>query len=397
MRWKNPLEGLEGRWNKLLALVVGAALVAAFLRSQKPHPRPVREAASAGEGVAEVETGIAERLEAPLAYRGIGTIRSRRQSELAARILAEVREVRVNAGDRVAEGEVLVKLDDAGLRSALEEAEATLRSRDQLRAEAQTELDRTRNLFAREASTKQELDLATFRVAEAVAQREAAAQSLEQARVSLGHAEVRAPFAGVVYRRAVDPGDLASPGRALLGLYDPQAMRLQAAVEEHALARLTVGTRVTVILDALEARLEGVVNEVVPEVDPATRTGTINVDLPSRPDFKPGMFGRVEVPAGGRRAIAVPREAAVRRGQMEMVFILEEGGAPREGTARARMRLVRFGRELGPQGRLVEVTGGIDAGTRVITRAAGDLRDGDPVRPVEAPPGGGAPHREEPR
>lgn len=405
MRAKNPLSWLQGRWNKLLALAVGVALVVTFLHTQKPHPRPVHELLAASAGATDVEVSVAESVLVPVAIEGVGTVRSRRQSELAARIVAQVLEVRVEAGARVGQGDLLVKLDDLGLRSSLEEAEATLRSLEERRSEAQTELDRTKNLFAREATTKQLLDAATFRLAEAVARREAAAKSLEQARITLSYAELRAPFAGIVHRREVDPGDLATPGKTLLGLYDPQELRLEASLDEQALRGLRVGAPVAVAIDALEERLDGSIAELAPEVEAATRTGMIKVDLPGNAALRPGMFGRASIPVRQRPAIVVPREAVVRRGQLELVFTLDDAAAlpatssssgppapssaAAKGQARARMRLVRFGDVLGPDAERVEVTSGLEAGARVITRGARDLRDGDPIQAAMAPPGGG--------
>lgn len=372
------LRQLRGRADKLIAILVGIVLLVVFLYGQKPHPRQVKESFAQPTTVPEVTVSTAETVPTPVFLEGVGTVRSRRQTEIASRILAEIEEIRVQPGDRVQEGDVLVMLDSLDLRTRVEEAEATLRSLDEKHSEARTEFERTRNLFAKEATTKQALDLATFRLAETVARKEAAAKSLEQARVQLSYATIKAPFGGLVYHRAVDPGDLATPGKSLLAVYDPAQLRLEALIEEQHLWKVKIGDKLTVLLDSLAESFVGSVSEIVPAVDPFTRTGTIKIDLPDQKRIKPGMFGRARVRVRVRQAVVIPRDAAVRRGQLEIVFTVRDGDGSR--PARARMHLVRFGLPIEPDFSRVEVLSGLAPGTRIIVQGARDLYDGSAVR-----------------
>ncbi|HAK96029.1 MAG TPA: hypothetical protein DCM87_13815 [Planctomycetes bacterium] len=363
--------------DRIVAIVLGVLLVAGFLWSQRVRP-PHSQIARAAGAPLPVRRARVETAEIPIITEAVGTVRSRRQSDVASRVMAQVKETRAAAGDAVAEGAVLMVLDDRDLAARKAQAEAALAAQRQQRDEAARELERTRKLAAQDAATAQELDILTFRFAAAEAAALAAEKALEDATVQAEHAIVRAPFAGVVIEKRVDPGDLAAPGAPLITLYDPRELRLEAAVEERIAGAVKTGDALKVRIDALGAELDGRVSEVVPAVDPATRTGLVKIDLPETPGLRPGMFGRARIARGTRAAVAVPRDALVRRGQLELVFWLPEGGD------RARMAIVRGGGLL-PDGERVEILSGLEAGRQIIVPGpgAGALREGAQVAPQE--------------
>ncbi|MGQ9589932.1 MAG: efflux RND transporter periplasmic adaptor subunit [Planctomycetota bacterium] len=382
------------RKDRIAALVLGLALAAGFVLSQRPHPRrPSRPAAEAA-GERKVSTAKAEAREIQVFAESVGTVRSRRQTQIASRVLAEVKEIRKQPGDAVAAKEVLILLDSLDLRARAEQAEATLRSMEELLKEAQAEFDRVENLLNAGARTRQEYDAARFGLEATRARREAAEKALLEARIQLGYATIVAPFDGIVYEKHADPGDLAVPGKPLLGLYDPGALRLEALVEESLLWRISLKDKLRVKIDALEGTVVGEVSEAVPAVDPVTRTGTVKIDLPQGLGLRPGMFGRARIPIARRSAVVVPEAAIVRRGQLEIAFVL--GPDPDAARRRARWKLVRIGPPLEPEalepegiveGRLVEVLSGLAPGDEVAVSGAADLREGDLV---EVAPGGAA-------
>ena len=370
------------RRDRILVLLLAALLVSAFLWSQRtrePEAGAGPVAAGAARTVAMTEV---RRISVPVYAEGIGTVRSRRQTVIAARMLAEILEVRVSPGDRVQVGDLLVLLDSRDLEARVGRFEAELRAADEALADARTDLERARNLLAREAATQQELDRASTAEARAVAARDGAAQSLTGARAQLADARVTAPFSGLIHARSVDPGDLATPGRALLELHDPEAMRLEAQVEERLLWSLEPGAAVTLSVDALEAGFTGTVDEIVPAIDPLTRTGIVKIALPPLADLRPGMFGRARLVTGEREAIVAPAAALVRRGQLALLFT-SDAGADHGGAPHARLLLVRAGRELllpGSDAPWVELLAGVEAGTPVVVEGAAELYDGAPLR-----------------
>lgn len=369
------------RPNQWVALALGLLLAVGFVFSQRPRPRNEQQAEAARPPMRRLKARRVHELEIDVLSEGVGTVRSRRQTQISARVLAEIKEVRKNPGDPVEAGETLVVLDSLELKARVEQAEANVAALDENLKEANTELARKSKLLEQQAATQQEHDLARFQLSSLTARRLAAQKALEEAKIQLGYATVNAPFAGVLYEKSADPGDLATPGKPLLGLYDPGQLRLEALLEEELLWKVKLKDVLRVKIDALPGEIQGVASETVPAVDPTTRTGLIKIDLPPAVNVRPGMFGRARVIAARRKALVVPGAALVRRGQLELVFTARAGA---DGKAMlARMTLVRSGLKLPGDESRIEVLSGLDAGELVLVEDAAGLRDGDPVDPVE--------------
>jgi len=125
------------------------------------------------------------------------------------------------------------------------------------------------------------------------------------------------------------------------------------------------GQAVEIELEALNRRLTARVSEIVPAVDAASRANIVKIDLPELANLRSGMFGRAWFPMGSRSVLAVPKTALVERGQLESVFVIEDGVA--------RTRLVTTGKR-GPD--VIEVLSGLSQGEKVISPAPASLADG---------------------
>mgnify|MGYP000882757332 CR=1 FL=1 len=318
-------------------------------------PQPVAEAKAELAAVPEV-------------VEAVGTVRPRTEVQVEAQVSGRVLKVNVRAGDKVARGDVLVVLEEREYRTRLERAaqgrQSAAAQREQARqavaaaraglAEAEAQYRSLQALHAEKAITTRELEQAESGylqakaalaqsqdgLAAAEAGERQAGKAVEEAQIGLDYATVRAPEAGEVARRMVEPGDVAGPGKTLLLLQTPGALRLEAYVREGLIDRARVGAELPVAIGAAGAAVPGVVEEVVPAADPATRTFLVKVGLPALPGVYPGMFGRLLVPAGERRAVLVPAGAVRRVGQLETVDVYENGswrsvyvktGAARDG------------------------------------------------------------------
>lgn len=329
----------------------------------------------------------------PSVYEATGTVRARTSAVLSSKVVAYVREVRVRAGDRVSAGQTLVVLDsrdlDAGRRqaeAALSQARSGVPGADSgiAAAKAQMELAeatmrRMQELFDKKSISNQEYDEASakLRVAQAEHQMALARKSqledqirqASEAAASAGimrdYAEVRAPFAGIVTERIVEPGTLAAPGSPLLTVEQSGALRLEAAVEESRMAAIRPGMPVEIVIDALSITTPGRVSEIVPSVDAASRAFTVKIDLPSRNDIRSGLFGRARFGAGERHVLAIPEESLMTQGQVQSVLV--------DGNGTARRRLLTAGERR--EGK-VEVLSGLAPGDRVISPPPAGLADG---------------------
>ena len=191
---------------------------------------------------------------------------------------------------------------------------------------------------------------------------------MAEAETMLGYAKIVAPFTGLVTRKLADVGELAAPGKPLLELEDPSALRLEADVPEALIERIKLGERYSIHISSVTNHLEGVSSEITPVADPASRTFLVKFDLPALEGLRVGQFGRVLVPVGEGAALRVPGSAVVQRGQMELVFVVAGG--------QAQLRLVRTGKRVENE---VEVVSGLNANEQVVSEGAEDLTDGQPV------------------
>ncbi|MCO5169781.1 MAG: efflux RND transporter periplasmic adaptor subunit [Planctomycetes bacterium] len=281
----------------------------------------------------------------PVVREVVGTIAAERERAVAARLLGRVEEVHASPGVAVAEGALLVRLEQAEHRARLEQAQAALRQA----ADRHDRLERERR-----AGTASEAQLVHART-----ELEAARAREEEARTVLSYTELRAPAAGTVIERLCEVGDTVTPGRTLVRLFD--RLQLVATVPESLRQRLSVGDAVAVRIDALgDEECEGRIAEVVPEADPLSRAFRVKVTGPCHPGVIPGMFGRMRVPMGERHELRVPRSAVRRAGQVALVFrAVPDGGLLRQ--------FVQTGAVVGDQ---VVVTSGLVEGDRIAADAA---------------------------
>lgn len=330
-------------------------LAAAFFTGCGPRSEP--ETVSPQLSVVEVRVAPARPSIEPVTQEVVGTVRSKQRAQIEARVAGRIAELRVTAGQMVQEGELLARLEAVEIQARLDQAIAQ-------EAQAARDLERFSRLVDQGAVTRQEFDAAQSRA-------RTTAAAVTEARTMLGYLEITAPFAGVITRKLADTGDQAAPGKPLLELEDPTALRLEADVSEALIQKLELAQELAVRLAHLPGPLTGRISEIAPAADAASRTFLVKLDLPSTPGLRAGQFGRVAVPVAGTGSLLVPADALIRRGQLDYVFVVEE--------STARLRLVRTG---GANGGQVEVLAGLDPDEVVVISNLGQLRDGQPVRLV---------------
>ena len=330
---------------------------------------------------------------------------------LAARIMAHVREISVKEGDSFASGQMLARLDHREIATKTSMAEASLEQASkavsaaeaalqELAAEreaalanlsnAQNKYERAEKLYNAGAASKQDYDNAVeyYKAAKAQIERldaqeqallaqhqqalakvKEAQAGLAAANIQMGYTEINAPFAGVVFKKMVEVGDLVGPGQPLL-VVDRPPWRVEAALNEQYLPRIHVGDTLKIEVDNLAGQqFAGRVVEINPAVDPMSRTFKIKIDLPENGGIKPGMFARVYLPVGQRRGIVLPETAVIKKYDLHGVFVVGE-------DSKAHLRYVEVGRKV--DGGL-EITAGLKPGEMVITGGLDGLEDGLPV------------------
>jgi RND family efflux transporter MFP subunit len=285
---------------------------------------------------------------------------------IAAQVPGAVVQLDAKVGDRVAAGQGLLRLDARAADQNAASSDAHVQAARAALAVASNEFGRQKQLFQKNYISQAALERADSEFKSTQAQVKAQLAQSGAARTQSGFYVVRAPFAGVVAEVPVSLGDMAMPGRPLLTLYDPSALRVTAAVPQTIASRMTAGQLPRAELPGLPAAGQWVTPmrvQLLPTVDPGTHTVQLRADLPAGlAGVAPGMFARLWLPLAGAASagaapLSVSAGAVVRRAEMTGLYVLDPAGKPV-------LRQVRLGRADGDK---VEVLSGLMAGERVVT------------------------------
>jgi RND family efflux transporter MFP subunit len=354
-------------WNR--ALLVAAAIVAV-------------SACNRGEGETRTETPPAvigpENLAVALdtVLTAGPTLSGTLEPELAATMRAEVAgtvtEVAADEGQSVRRGQILVRIDETGVRDAYLSARAALRSAEATAQLAARNAQRAVRLRAAGAIADREVEDAQTTSTTAEGQVADARARLASAEKQLAKTSLRAPFDGVVSQVTVSEGDVVQSGAALLTVLGPSSLRLEASVPAEDVALVKPGTPVEFGVSGFSDRtFTGKITRVSPAVDPATRQVRVIVSLGNAGRaLVAGLFADGHVAAERRQAVVVPRAAVDARGIRPVVVRLKGG------------RVERVEVETGLQDRTserVEIRRGVTAGDTVLTGGAAGLPPGTPA------------------
>ncbi len=306
-----------------------------------------------------------------------GSLTSPQRADLAPEVSDRVTEVLVEAGDRVAAGDALLRLDAALTRIELRRAEAALQEARANLEDARRRLSEAEDLAQRESISESELASRRARVEEsaAVVARRAAERDL-QAELIDRHT-LSAPFAGVINRRMIELGERAAPENPVYELIATDRLRLELAVPQKYFGDVAPGTEVRVRFDARpETSIEDRIQTVIPVSDRNSRTFRARLDL-DNPDGRlaPGMSSTATLRIDtGRTGVAIPQDALIRYPDGRTVVWLAEG----DGEARTvEERRVQTGLQFGER---IAIREGLEAGTQIVTEGNEALRDGQSVR-----------------
>lgn len=265
--------------------------------------------------------------------------------------------------------------------AALQQAEATLRAAEHQRdlvyegarkqeiRQAEERVKQAREGLRMALAAAKEVDIKAEQVRMLQAQLRQTLAALNAAQVQLSYATVTAPFDGIVVKRHVDPGDMATPGMPLISIVDPTSFRLEVTVPESQAKAIRLGEPVPVTIEALGQKVTGHVYEITPSADPTSRTFIVKVRLPQIKGLMAGMFGRAEFTTGTVKGLFVPNTALWQESSLEGVYVMEKDVAVK--------RLVTTGKRVG---NFVEVLSGLKEGELVVVSDLEKLRDGMKVR-----------------
>lgn len=316
-------------------------------------------------------------------YKTSGTVKAKIISDISSRIMGSVTTINVRQGDRVRKGDVLLTIDDRELMQRVKAAEQeytealkSLESAKQNKSHLDTTYIRYKNLFDEKAISEQEIDeienkknLTKLEYERAKAAVEKADAYLREAEIHLGFTKITAPISGIVTQKTIEVGNMAVPGIPLMVLEDDSSFRLDAYVDEILSEKLRVGMPVKVKIDALEMETIGEIYEIVPSIDPMSRTFLIKIDLKDE-KVNTGLYGRVMVPIGKKEVLLIPKNSIVEKGQLLGVYVVDDRGS-------VSYRLVKLGRDFDGKS---EVLSGLKSGEKIIAEGVEKAVDGGVVQ-----------------
>ncbi len=327
-----------------------------------------------------------------------GYVTPRRRATVAAKITGRVKEVLVDEGMHVQEGQILATLDDSdakaayaaaragrdvaraavpGLAANLKDAEATLKRTRALQKDGYTDEQTLDNAQASRDSLKAQLEVARRQVAQSEAQMNVAQRDLD-------NCIIRSPFAGIAVSKDAQPGEMVSPISAGGGftrtgistIVDMASLEIEVDVNESYIAKVVPGQKVEATLDAYpDWRIPATVRTIIPTADRQKATVKVRISFDHLdPKILPDMGVKVAFLSDekDRRSPAaqslVPREAVREEGGQNVAFVVKDG--------RLQRRTVTLGENRGTD---VEILKGIAPGESVVTGGPGGLKDGQKV------------------
>lgn len=356
------------RWLWIVGAVILALIIAGYALSRRgtapvapAHELPrVTVVVPGRQPIASVITAtgsLGARREMPVGVAGEGGM---------------VSAVLVDAGDWVAAGQTLATIERSVQAQESNALAASITVAQADAALAQAELDRAQALVARGFISKADIDRRVATRDAAVARVKVAQAQLGQARARIGRLDIRAPAAGLVLTRALEPGQIVGPsGSALFRIAKGGEMELQARLSEQDLTRLRIGTPATVTPTGTTDKFRGQIWQLSPVIDATSRQGTARIALPYRPGLRPGGFASADIMSGTVDAPLLPESAVQSDANGNFVYVVGKDDM-------VERRTVKVG-EVSDAG--IAIASGLSGNEQVVLSAGAFLNAGDHVIP----------------
>lgn len=284
----------------------------------------------------------------------VGTVQAVERAEISSKISGNIITLQVDLGSKVKKGEQLIELSAGEISARVQQAKAQLE-------QAKRNLTREESLLKKNAATAQTVKSLrdNTRIAEA---------AYNEAVTMLDYSRITAPFSGIITQKLANVGDLAIPGKPLLHLEEGDNLQVVTHIPEAMILGIQKNDRLPIYIPAVNLSLEGIVAEVSPVADPASRSAPIKLHIPPDPRLRSGLFARVTLTGEQAETLTIPASAIVPFGQMERVYVIHEG--------KAKLRLVQTGTL---QNGEIEILSGLTEGEMVIKETDSNVYDGQPI------------------
>jgi len=374
----------------IIAGLLGLVLVVAFVVriGQSKEKAALAQAATEKVVITSVRTAQAAKKDLPQLVQITGSVKANNDVQVLPKSPGRVTKVLVDVGSIVKAGDVLATIEavDMALRvkqseAQLKQAQAGLEQAKLQQGTAKRGFDRAKAL--REKGAMTQLD---FEQAESGSQLGAvgilsAEASVALAEANLGLAQkayddtrITTPVAGVVTKKSVNVGTMATGAVAAFSVQDQTSLKMEGSVPAAYVPQLKLGIKVDIVVDELPGRtFEGTVSRLAPTLDAETRRGAIEIALAPAEGLLPNMFGRAEISFGSSAdVLVVPATAVLSIGGQPAVYLV----AGNDGAAVAKLVRPKLGAKHFDE---IVVEEGLSPGDAVVVSGNAGLKDGAQV------------------
>jgi RND family efflux transporter MFP subunit len=299
-----------------------------------------------------------------------GKIEAVNSANLSTRMMGYVDKIYVQVGDKVRDGQLLLRINNADISAKLAQVHAGITEATAAFSNAEKDFKRYTNLFQENSASQKELDDITANYNMTKARLEAAEQMKNEVNAQLSYANIRSPFNGVITNKFIKEGDMANPGMPLLEVEAPGSFQVLAMVPESEIQQIKTDTEVDVLLKSLDEKVKGKVTEVSTSAKNTGGQYMVKIVLnKTKTNLLSGMYATVQFPLEkkvGSNQVLIPTEAIITKGQLSGVYTVSQNNT-------ALLRWLRLGRSYGDS---VEVLAGLSANEQYIVGSQGKLFNG---------------------
>jgi RND family efflux transporter MFP subunit len=300
-----------------------------------------------------------------------GKLEAETHSNLSTRIMGQIAKFNVETGQKVNEGQVLVEIHAKDIQAKKAQVRANKLEAEAAFSNAKKDYDRFTVLFEQKSASQKELDDITMQFNMAKARLEAVNEMGVEVEEMLRYTSIKAPYNGVITKKYMNEGDLASPGMPLVAIEKQNEFKVMARIPETEISKIKKNDPVMVQISALGNEK---INGFVAEVNPSSQyTGNqfeakivLNPTNEQKGRLYSGMYANVLVKKEGMPSIMIPKNVLIQKGQLTGIYTVSQSGT-------AMLRWVRLGKTLGDQ---VEILSGLSDGEKYIISYKGKIWDG---------------------
>jgi RND family efflux transporter MFP subunit len=300
-----------------------------------------------------------------------GKLEAETHSNLSTRIMGQIAKIKIETGQKVKKGQVLLEIHAKDIHAKKAQVKANTLAAEAAYTNAKKDYDRYKVLFEQKSASQKEMDDITTKYNMTKAQLEAVNEMGVEVEEMLRYTTIKAPYNGIITRKYMNEGDLASPGMPLVSIEKKGEFKVMARIPETEISKIKQNDPVMVKISALDnMKISGFVSEVNPSSQYTGNQFEAKIVLKPTSEQKSslysGMYANVLIEKGGMPSIMIPKNVLIHKGQLTGIYTVSQSGT-------AMLRWVRLGKTIGDQ---VEILSGLSDGEKYILSFSGKIWDG---------------------